>query len=344
MAGDPSSRQAAPRFSFIVAAYNVGEYIEQCLHSLLSDQARDCEIILVNDGSTDDTLRRVEAFTPDPRLVVIDQPNGGLSDARNTGINQARGTYLMFVDGDDWLEADTIPQFEAKLAESPAADMLVFGFYEVYGTARYANHCTAELRRMTNSACNKLFSRELFDDVRFDKGIWYEDLAIVPYLFARADHPATLDAVLYNYRRDRETSIMNSIDFERVYDLPVAAQRCLDRIHHGEADGRVAPMRPRFGDNWEAEFLTVEIFIPGVLHRARRIADRKTRKRYISEMLRRLPDRKAIRLDVIRRQYGWKMGLGSLLYQRGQPRAAHWLLHDTGALKSWVFTRMGRSP
>lgn len=336
------STSKSPTFSFIVAAYNVEDWVDACLHSLLVDEMQDCEIIVVNDGSTDGTLARIERYADDPRLVIVDQANGGLGDARNTGIKAARGDYLMFVDGDDWVEPHTVRSFKAALSEQPEADLLVFGFYEVYGEQRYPNPRIADFWQMTNSACNKLFHRSLFDNLGFDSRIWYEDLALVPVLFARADHPRTLDAILYNYRRDRETSIMNTIDFERNFDLLTAASRCLARIHADEASGRTRPMTERFGEDWEARFITVEIFIPGVLHRARQISKRDIRRRYIAEMMQRFPDRRAIRPHIVGEKYGRKMRLGSALYRRGQDRAAHWLLHDTGAVRQWGLARLGR--
>lgn len=331
-----------PKFSIIVAAYNVENWISICLSSLLIPTMHDCEIIVVNDGSTDDTLSAVEQFAGDPRLVLVDKANGGPGDARNAGIDIARGTFFMFVDGDDWIEPNTIDSFRKALKKTPTADLLVFGFYEVYGDKRYASHCTANFWRITNSPCNKLFHRDLFDNVRFDKRIWYEDLAIVPALFARARNPITLNAVLYNYRRDRKSSIMNSLNFGRIYDLPVAAQWCLDRIHEDEASGRIESMRQRFGDDWEDRFLTIEIFIPGVLHRARRITDRGLRQHYIAEMMSRIPERRSIRLDVVREKYGLKMAAGSLLYRYGWNWLAHSLLHDTGAIKQWASARLHR--
>lgn len=337
----PSSSDA-PRYSIIVPAYNVSPYIGACLDSLLVEQAFDCEILVVNDGSTDDTQAVVERYADDPRLHIIDKTNGGLSEARNTGIDIARGEYFLFVDGDDWLEPDAIPRFDHALEDSPGADLLVFGFYEVYGETRRENRCTADFWQMTNSACNKLFHRRLFDSVRFDPGLWYEDLALVPCLFARARLPLTLDAILYNYRRDRDDSIMNSLDTERLYDLPVAALRCLERIHDDEVTGRIPPVEPRFGADWEEKFITIQIFIPGVLHRSRAIDDRSTRQRYIKEMMARLPDRSQIKLGTVAEKYGLKMGLGSLLYRGGHDRLAHLLLHDTGRLKQWLLARGGR--
>lgn len=337
----PDIDSSHPRFSIIVAAYNVGAYIDQCLRSLLVERMRDCEVIVVNDGSTDDTLARIEAYTDDSRLVLIDKTNGGVSSARNAGIDAARGTFLMFVDGDDWVEPDLVECFDRELAETPSADLLVFGFYEVYDDRRMPVFSTANFWHMTNSPCNKLFHRHLFDEARFDHGIWYEDLAIVPYLFVKATAATTLQAVLYNYRRDREGSTMNSIDFRRIYDLPTAARRCLARIHDDERAGHITPMSKRFGDDWEDRFLTFEIFIPGILHRSRQIEDRRARKQYITQMMTRFPDRRCIRPGMVRRKYGLKMSAGSLLYRRGHDRAAHWLLHDSGVLKRRALSLVG---
>ncbi len=330
----------SPRYSLIVAAYNVESLINDCLVSLLSQQEENYEIIVVNDGSTDGTLDVVKTFAEDPRLIIVDKQNGGLSDARNTGIDTARGDYLMFIDGDDWIEHDTLLCFEKTLAAEPEADLLVFGFYEVHGTTRYRSPHVADLWQMTDSACNKLFARALFNDVRFDRGIWYEDLAIVPMLFARARRPVTVHALLYNYRRDRPDSIMNTVDLDRVYDLPFAALRCVERIHSDEAAGRIAPMAPRFGKDWEQRFLTIEIFIPGVLHRSRMIADRATRRRYIDEMMKRFPNRADIKLGVVNERYGRKMALGAAFYRSGLNSIAHFILHDTGAIKRWTQSKL----
>ncbi|MGN8199908.1 glycosyltransferase family 2 protein [Salinisphaera sp. RV14] len=325
-----------PRYSFIVAAYNVESLIEECLASLLSQQDGNYEIVVVNDGSTDATLEIVQTFADNPKLTIVDKQNGGLSDARNAGLEVARGDYLMFIDGDDWIEPDTLLCFEKILSEETEADLLVFGFYEVHGATRYHSPHVADFWKMTNSACNKLFARTLFDNIRFDRGIWYEDLAIVPMLFARARRPVTVHALLYNYRRDRPGSIMNTVDFERVYDLPIAALRCLERIRTDEAAGRIAPMASRFGADWEQRFLTIEIFIPGVLHRSRMITDRAARRRYIAEMMKQLPSRDDIRIDVVKERYGFKPALGAACYRFGFDNIAHFLLHDTGAIKRWL--------
>lgn len=323
----------SPTYSIIVAAYNVAEYIDECLASLLVDTATDCEIIVVDDGSTDNTRDVIARYDHDSRVRVLHKENGGVSDARNQGIDWANGRYIMFVDGDDWVEPDLIPTFNAALDRQPNSDFLTFGFYEVYGDRRYPNHCCADFWHMTNSPCNKLFHRDLLQDTRFDLDIAYEDLAVVPYLFTKARHPLTVDALLYNYRRDRLTSAMNSVDPVHMSQLVEAAQRSISKILHAEADGRIAPIAPRLGMDWRERFETIEIFIPGILHFSRKISGRNARRRYIKQMMAQLPDRRRIQVDIVRRRYGRKMAIGSYLYRSGHAELAHLLLHDTGAFK-----------
>ncbi|WP_423823468.1 glycosyltransferase family A protein [Salinisphaera sp. SPP-AMP-43] len=333
-----------PTYSIIVAAYNVAEYIDDCLSSLLVDTVENCEIIVVNDGSTDNTRLVIARYENDPRVRVIDKRNGGVSDARNQGLMAARGRYIMFVDGDDWLEPNLIPAFDAAIQQHPGTDFITFSFYEVYGTERYPHYCRADFWGMTNSPCNKLFHRDLLENIQFDCDIAYEDLAVVPYLFTRATAPLTLDALLYNYRRDRLASAMNSVDPGHLSQLVEAAQRSISKILHGEATGEIAPVAPRLGHDWQERFETIEIFIPGVLHFSRKIPDRRTRRDYIKQMMARLPDRQRIQPDIVQQKYGRKMALGSRLYRMGHSELAHFLLHDTGAIKHRLLHPLSNLP
>ena len=95
-----------PKISVIVAAYNVEEYIERCLNSLVDQTMDDIEIIVVNDGSKDATLEKIDQYTGDRRIKVIDKENCGLIEARKSGLSVAEGEYVQFVDGDDWLKKD----------------------------------------------------------------------------------------------------------------------------------------------------------------------------------------------------------------------------------------------
>ena len=117
--------------SVIIPAYNVGEYIDKCLHSVLSQTYADLEVIVVNDGSTDDTAGRMKKYEKDNRLRLIEQQNAGVSAARNTGIAAATGAYIAFVDSDDYLELDMYERLYTAL-ENEKADVAVCDYNLIY--------------------------------------------------------------------------------------------------------------------------------------------------------------------------------------------------------------------
>ncbi|MCF0115573.1 MAG: glycosyltransferase family 2 protein, partial [Erysipelotrichaceae bacterium] len=120
------------KVSVIVAIYNVEQYLEKCIKSILAQTYKDFEVILVHDGSPDNCLsicRKYEAL--DERVVVLDKPNGGLSDARNAGMKIAKGKYVSFVDADDFLEDTLLEKCIAKLEEDDS-DMVMFDIYQYY--------------------------------------------------------------------------------------------------------------------------------------------------------------------------------------------------------------------
>lgn len=115
------------KVSVIVPVYNVEQYLEQCVGSILRQTLRDLEILLVNDASTDGSLALARRFEDDPRVRVIDKPHGGLGDTRNWGVREASGEYLAFVDSDDWLEDDAFERL-TEAADAGGADLTVFNF------------------------------------------------------------------------------------------------------------------------------------------------------------------------------------------------------------------------
>ncbi|WP_396146815.1 glycosyltransferase family 2 protein [Flavobacterium sp.] len=125
-----------PLISVIIPVYNVSKYLKQCLDSIVNQTYKNLEIILVNDGSTDDSLKICEVYEQlDSRIVVISQANKGLAGARNTGIENAKGAYLMFVDSDDWMELYAIETAFSKMDE---VDLVCFSFYKEYPSTQVA--------------------------------------------------------------------------------------------------------------------------------------------------------------------------------------------------------------
>ena len=120
------------KFSVIVPVYNVDPYLKECVDSLIDRQNVDCEILLIDDGSTDQSPQICDAYAEKYGFIfAFHKKNGGLSDARNYGIDQAKGDYLVFVDSDDWIAPGALRTFSGILSECPA-DVLITRLTEVF--------------------------------------------------------------------------------------------------------------------------------------------------------------------------------------------------------------------
>lgn len=212
--------------SVIVAAYNIEAYIERGVRSVCAQTYRNLEIIVVDDGSADDTGRIVDELAgEDDRIQVIHEVNGGLAHARNTGIARARGDYVGFVDGDDWIDPDMYEKLFSAMKDRQA-DLAVCRYRQISRTrtldqsvdravvfeGQEALAAYVEEREefaIQNAAWNKLYRKELLTGNPFPEGRWYEDIVFATEALARAGRCIYLDIALYNYIIDREDSIMN---------------------------------------------------------------------------------------------------------------------------------------
>ena len=216
--------------SVIVPIYNVEKYLRRCLDSLVNQTYHNMEVICVNDGSKDKSQEIVEKYAKlYPQLKTYIKENGGLSDARNFGLDKAKGDYVMFVDGDDWLDLSCVEKMAAK-AEEDCAEIVCCNMEYVYETGRKSTFSTESFETgsprvnnrlifLNNSACNKLYLKTLFDDYKFPVGMWYEDLASVPTLLAKAKIVAQVKEPLYKYYQ-RANSISHKIKPDnRIFDI-----------------------------------------------------------------------------------------------------------------------------
>lgn len=216
------------KFSVIIPVYNVEDYLVRCLSSVLSQDADDYELILVDDGSTDSSGRICDKYAAEnPNIRVIHQENGGLGAARNTGIENASGEYLLFVDSDDYISKVCLEGLRRAREKLPA-DIYLFDIVdEVDGVeSRHRENLPAdkilsaqknpELFLVRPSACNRAIKRELFiqNDVRFPAGVWYEDIRTSPKLSALAKSVVYVPEAFYYYSQ-RQGSITQNINLER---------------------------------------------------------------------------------------------------------------------------------
>jgi len=204
--------------SLIIPIYNVEDYIEKCLCSALSQTLSGIEIILVNDGSRDGSMKVVDTFAnKHPNIIIINKENGGLSSARNSGLKVAKGKYISFMDSDDYIDKTMLEKMYTK-AEKGELDIVACNLTKVdaegksmedeKNTVDYShiyNSQQAIYEYLTNNipayAWNKLYRRSLFLDyeITYPVGKLYEDIGTSFELFAKAVKVGFIDESLYLY-------------------------------------------------------------------------------------------------------------------------------------------------
>ncbi len=221
------------RLSVIVPVYNVEQYLERCVLSIIAQNVPDCEILLIDDGSTDrsglicDELQRQYDC-----ISVIHQQNGGLSAARNAGIDRAQGEYITFVDSDDYIDPYTLKENMTYLQEHPEVDMLEYPV-EVHAESLEAYVLTFAdetqcadiftdwvLRRGYEHcyACNKIYRASVWEKSRFPIGEYFEDVAIMPSVIRKCRCVHYSSNGCYRYVM-RSGSITNSCQYRKQKSL-----------------------------------------------------------------------------------------------------------------------------
>lgn len=221
------------KISIIVPIYNVEQFLEECVKSILDQTYQDLEVILVNDGSTDRSGEICdELAATDGRIIVFHQNNQGTSEARNTGLKLATGQYIGFVDSDDVIHPNMYEWLMAALQEEKAEvaicherafhdrncnfdEMDLKHIEKVEDREQLFSHFMDVWTGPINFVWNKLYRRELFDGIRFQKGIKMEDMFIQVDVLQRVTKAVWITEALYGYRQ-RNGSIMNS-DHDDIY-------------------------------------------------------------------------------------------------------------------------------
>lgn len=222
-----------PLISIIVPVFNVEQYLEKCVNSLLSQTYKNIEILLIDDGSTDSSPSICDFFsknTPD-KIKTIHKTNGGLSSARNYGIDNAMGEFLVFIDSDDWVEPGLCERlYNAKKETGSKIVGCVFNliyekntkYEDLFGESLVTFSREKGLEVLFNlkgySACGKLFDATLFKNIKFPIGKVDEDFATMYKLFADSNTITFVPERLYNYYI-RKGSIVRSDFNERDLDF-----------------------------------------------------------------------------------------------------------------------------
>lgn len=245
-----------PKISVIVPVYNVQDYVGECLESICNQTFKDIEIIIVNDGSTDKSLTVCEAYKKkDKRIRIISQTNKGLSAARNKGIDNALGEYFIFIDSDDCIEMlyleelyNMVKKCEVKLAAVGHRNI------KQYSKDEYKKLCHEDVEVKVYSksqaliehlgtesidvvAWNKIYAKELFEEIRYPEGELFEDMKTTYKLLEQVDRVAFLNKKLYCYRQ-RKGSIGHSEFDKKWYELSYAIDAAFEvaRKYNGAND------------------------------------------------------------------------------------------------------------
>lgn len=239
--------------SIIVPCYNSERFVKKCVDSILVQTYKNIEIILVNDGSTDSTPAILDEYaSKDTRIKVINKENGGLSDARNVGIDKALGSYIIFIDSDDYILpnhveslANLVYKYNCEMAISPFTLVSENDVFALQDKPKETEklysplECIEEMfyqRQFETTAHEKIFRKELFNNYRFKKGLIFEDLFIMPDLMLACNSIAFTSLSTYAYVM-HDGSIEGSGFTEKKY------QSVFDIVNKIDSDERLKPIK-----------------------------------------------------------------------------------------------------
>lgn len=247
-------RQKLDLISVVLPIYNVEPYLKKCLDSVIAQTYKNIEIILVDDGSLDNSGVICDNYaTLDNRIVVIHKANGGLSDARNTGIKVAKGKYLTFIDSDDYIETNYI-EVLYNSTKKHNADISIGGHNIVYQSGKIKakvndKQCVLSPKHVLEkllydngvdlSSWAKLYDKNLFNNIKFPVGRFYEDSATTYKLVDMCKVISVEPVPVYNYCL-RNTSITKSKFTQKKLDLIISTKEMCEYIKNKYPDLSIA--------------------------------------------------------------------------------------------------------
>lgn len=227
MKTNAANKEIIKDLSIIVPAYNAEKTINECIDSVIEQNTKfDYELIIINDGSTDNTKQLIEKYN-DSHIKLINQENRGFSGARNRGIDESCGRYIMFLDSDDYLVGNCIESMMNRIIEENA-DIIQASSYSFYETNNI-KHFTylknqvieKDKKQMTSNPgfpWAKIYKRELFNNLRFPLDVWFEDTIVCMILFRLSNKVVVSDEVVYAYRVNPQGITLNARQCKKCVD------------------------------------------------------------------------------------------------------------------------------
>lgn len=257
------------KLSIIVPVYNVEKYLEQCIESIIDAYRDGIEVILVDDGSQDESDKICDLFARKYDYIkVVHKKNGGLSSARNTGINLANGKFIWFVDSDDYIENKSIDViFDAIKKDTDMIFINYTKFYnngenEVYQTFSESDNLTIEPYKYLNSLGNISYAAQQFivkrkliydNNLFFSEGIYHEDEEWTPRVVCVAKTFTIIMPAIYNYRGGNPNSITGMLNPKKVIDKIFISKKMYNRIRKEEiSDDMKEFLKSRIAHNYIA--------------------------------------------------------------------------------------------
>lgn len=275
------------KLSIIVPVYGVEKYIDKCLNSLVKQSLKEIEIIVVNDGTKDNSQKIIDKYVkkyPDKIKSYIKE-NGGQGSARNYGLKKTTGEYIGYVDSDDFVEKDMYKKLYNKAKENNY-DIVVCGNYNVSEDYQnknidaFINNYNTDLENIffgKMAVWNKIYKRDILikNKLEFKEKVWYEDLAFTLKAIMNSNIFAFIDEPLYDYLI-REGSTMNNSNVKRNLEILEAFDDILSYIKHNKKE--------EYFD--KVEFLAIDhIYISAIVRILKANADNKIKKETVNELI-----------------------------------------------------------
>lgn len=219
-----------PKFSIIIPVYNTGKYLKKCLDSVFEQDFDDYEVIIVNDGSIDNSERIIKSYLKKhSNIIYLCQKNSGLSIARNNGVLEANGDYLLFLDSDDFYEKEFLKKLNNEISDN--CDVIRYQVQDIFPDGRVIRYKDIVFSRMNGIesfsllcfshyveiACAYCYNRVFWIKNHFEflDGTYHEDFGLIPLVLLKSSFTKCIDVVGYNYFR-RDESITNGGNYDKI--------------------------------------------------------------------------------------------------------------------------------
>lgn len=216
------------KFSIIIPVYNSEKYIDRCLNSVLTQTYNNYEIIIINDGSTDNSEKILKKYESNKKIKIISQTNHGVSSSRNIGIKESTGDYILFLDSDDFYENDILETLKNNIKDE---DIIKFGYKDLKENknteaktiifknyiGKFALKHIIEAKILFDTPWMYAFKTEYMKKHEFTVGKYHEDFGLIPLMVFNSKKVTSINYYGYIYNRDNETSITSFTNMEKEY-------------------------------------------------------------------------------------------------------------------------------